>query len=251
MAPYLISLEGNIGSGKSTILDHLKEHLLYAGSRRIVYVDEPLAQWEKIKNDQGVSMLQLFYQDPKKYAFSFQMMAYISRLVNLEEAIERHPNCIIMMERSLMTDYHVFAKMLRETNEILPEEYAIYTQWFDHFNDYPMDALIYLQCSPETSLERCNKRNRTGESISLDYMTRVHDHHERWIRESHDNPILIIDNEDTSLDDALFCIEDFLMERVIPGDGLHEFVEMYSSYAYLKWALCGLIVSIIAFLQKT
>jgi deoxyadenosine/deoxycytidine kinase len=250
MAPYLISLEGNIGSGKSTILNHLKEHIHYAGSRRVVYVDEPLDQWEKIKNDQGVTMLELFYQNPKKYAFSFQMMAYISRLANLQEAIEKYPNCIIMMERSLMTDYHVFAKMLRESNDILPEEYAIYTQWFDYFNTTPMDALIYLQCSPETSLERSKQRNRTGESISLDYMTKVHDFHEAWIRENHYHPILMIDNEDTSLDDALFCIEDFLMERVIPNDGFDDFIEHYSSYAYIKMALCGLVISILALLQK-
>lgn len=252
MAPFLISLEGNIGSGKSTILNHLKNNLQVAGSRRIVYVDEPLDQWQRITNTENVNMLELFYKDPKKYAFSFQMMAYISRLANLQETVKRYPDHIIIMERSLLTDYHVFAKMLYDSGDLLPEEYAIYKTWFNHFNTLTMDALIYVHCTPETAHARCIERNRTGESISLEYMTKVHDQHEHWINEIDQRPLLTIDNEHTSIDDALFCIEDFLNEAVRPDDEIGHFMEhVYSSYAYTKLIFCWFLLNLLSLLKKT
>jgi deoxyadenosine/deoxycytidine kinase len=238
MAPFIVSIEGNIGSGKSTVMNHLKEHLTVIGNRSVVYVDEPLDQWMSIKNKDGVNMLELFYTDPKKYAFSFQMMAYISRLANLHNTIEKHPNNIIVMERSLLTDYNVFAKMLHESADLLDEEYAIYKMWFYHFNDIDMDALIYLQCSPEVSMERYTNRNRTGESLSLEYMTKVHERHEQWIHNMESRPLLIIDNEVSSIDDSLFAIEDFLNDMVCPHDEINHFMEnIYSSYIVSKLIL--------------
>jgi deoxyadenosine/deoxycytidine kinase len=250
MAPFLISLEGNIGSGKTTILNHLKSNLRVAGSRRIAYVEEPLDQWQSITNKENVSMLELFYKDPKKYAFSFQMMAYISRLANLQDAIKKYPNHIIFMERSLLTDYHVFAKMLHDSGDLLDEEYTIYKRWFSHFNNIQMDALVYIHCSPEVSHERCKNRNRTGETISLEYMTKVHERHEHWIHEIDNRPLLVVENDTTSIDDTLFCIEDFLDDLVIPDDSDHFMEKMYSSYAYSRLILLWFLVSVFSFLKK-
>jgi len=251
MAPFIVSLEGNIGSGKSTLMDHLKDHLKYVGSRSVVYVNEPLAQWESIKNKEGVGMLQLFYADPKKYAFSFQMMAYISRLANLQQTIVNHPNDIIVMERSLLTDYHVFARMLYDSTDLLEEEYAIYKTWFYHFNEIHMDALIYLECPPEVSLERCMKRNRPGESITLEYMTKVHERHEEWLQNLETRPLLIIENETSSIDDSLFAIEDFLTEMVCPHDEVNHFMQnIYSSYLITRFILGWFIFKVSSWLQK-
>ena len=72
----IFSIEGNIGSGKSTLFEELKN--VYSCIPNIVFLEEPVSEWEKIKNKQGEPMLQLFYRDPKKYSFSFQMMAFIS-----------------------------------------------------------------------------------------------------------------------------------------------------------------------------
>jgi deoxyadenosine/deoxycytidine kinase len=250
MAPFIISLEGNIGAGKSTVLNHLKNNLHAAGSRKIVYVDEPLQQWESITSKNGETMLELFYKDSTKYAFSFQMMAYISRLANLQEVVKKYPNHIIMMERSLMTDYHVFAKMLYESGNLLTEEYEIYKRWFNHFNTVHIDAIIYLRCEPEVSWERCKQRNRSGETISLDYMTKVHEKHETWINNNELRPLLVIDNETTEIDDVLFCIEDFLDDIVYPLDVDNFMERMYSSYAFTKMILYWFIFSVCMFLKK-
>lgn len=251
MAPILISIEGNIGAGKSTLLDHMKQHLKVAGARRIVYVDEPVSEWNTITDTNNRTMLELFYENPKKYAFSFQMMAYISRLANMQKAIKSHPNHIILMERSLLTDYHVFAKMLHDKGDLLPEEFSIYKKWFDHFNTIPMDGLIYLECSPEVALERCQKRNRPGETISLEYLQELHDQHENWIHEVETRPYLHINNTTTDLDDALFAVEDFLEETSLYTDDMGYFVNhLYSSYSYSKLVLCLFFLSLLSFLKK-
>ena len=49
----IISIDGNIGSGKSTILKHLREHLL--GNKNFVFVDEPINEWAKII-DNGITI---------------------------------------------------------------------------------------------------------------------------------------------------------------------------------------------------
>ena len=74
----IISIEGNIGSGKSTLLENLKEK--YKDDNKMVFLDEPVKLWNNIKDKNGMTMLEKFYSDQDKYSFSFQMMAYISRL---------------------------------------------------------------------------------------------------------------------------------------------------------------------------
>ena len=71
----IITIEGNIGSGKSTLLAHLKEK--YENNTNIIFLREPVDEWECIKDKEGVTMLEKFYSDQKTYSFSFQMMAYI------------------------------------------------------------------------------------------------------------------------------------------------------------------------------
>jgi len=213
--PFVVSIEGNIGSGKSTIINALKSTNTIEGVP-VVYVDEPVKQWEDIKNKDGKNMIELFYENPSRYSFAFQMMAYISRLTLLKDAIETHPNSIIITERCLQTDYNVFAKMLYEQGTLLEEEYAIYTKWFDAFaKDSAISAIVYVYCDPEVSFERCKKRNRTGESIPLEYLVRCHQKHEDWIQGQTD-PIdtLIIDNNTTELPGALFSIHTFISNLV-------------------------------------
>jgi deoxyadenosine/deoxycytidine kinase len=119
----IISIEGNIGSGKSTLLAHLKETC-----PNVVFVKEPVDEWEKIRDENGVSMLEKFYADQTKYSFSFQMMAYISRLKILRDTIRNNGDrpLTIITERSLNTDKMVFAKMLYDQGKIEDVKYQIY-----------------------------------------------------------------------------------------------------------------------------
>ena len=78
------SIEGNIGSGKSTLIKMLKEK---NDKKNIVFIPEPVNEWDKIKDDSNITVLQRFYENKDKWSFSFQMMAYISRLAQLKHFI--------------------------------------------------------------------------------------------------------------------------------------------------------------------
>ena len=181
-SPLLVSLDGNIGSGKSTTWTMLKE--AYKGRDDVHFVEEPVDSWRHIKDGAGVPILTNFYKDKKAYAFRFQMMAYISRLALLRQTVREHAGrCrVIITERSVETDRNIFARMLYDSGDIEHDEYTIYNMWFDEFvRDLPVAGLVYIHAAPETCLERINKRGREGESIPLEYVQKCHDYHESWI----------------------------------------------------------------------
>ena len=182
----IITIEGNIGSGKSTLLEHLKKKY---NSNDIVFLKEPVDEWENIKDENGNTILQKFYADQKTYSFSFQMMAYISRLSLLKEAVEKNPNAIIITERSLETDKMIFAKMLYDSGHIQNIEYQIYSKWFECFaNDYPINKVVYVNSSPEICFSRIHERSRLGESeIPLNYLISCDDYHKNMIKTFSEN----------------------------------------------------------------
>ena len=179
-----ISIEGNIGSGKSTLIEELKQRF-----PTMIFVDEPVKDWELIHDTNGVTMLQKFYEDKHTYSFPFQMMAFISRLKLLRKARRENPNAIIITERSLYTDKLVFAKMLFEKGFIEDVNYKIYLTWFDEFAiDCPIDKIIYVKTDPEICFERINKRARLGEdSIPFDYIQECNKYHENMLTQSLSN----------------------------------------------------------------
>ena len=180
--PLLVSIDGNIGSGKSTTWDLLKE--AYKGRDDVHFVEEPVVSWNNVKDGAGVPILTNFYKDPKSFAFRFQMMAYISRLALLRQTVrENSGRCrVIITERSVDTDRNIFAKMLYDSGDIAHDEYTIYNMWFDEFvRDLPVAGLVYIRADPETCMQRINKRSREGETIPLEYVQKCHDYHDAWI----------------------------------------------------------------------
>ena len=122
----LITVQGNIAAGKSTLVKELQRQ--YAGNARVCFLQEPVDEWENIKNADGESMISLFYGNQEKYGFSFQMMAYISRLASLKRAISAGYD-VVISERSLETDRQIFAKMLYDDGKIEDVNYQIYLKW--------------------------------------------------------------------------------------------------------------------------
>jgi deoxyadenosine/deoxycytidine kinase len=187
----IISIEGNIGSGKSTLLEHLKEY--YKNNHNVIFLREPVDEWVSIKDKNGNTMIEKFYENQEKYSFSFQMMAYISRLSILRETLrnqEQANNVIIITERTLYTDKHVFAKMLYDQDKIEDVNYQIYNKWFNEFaNCYPINDIIYVKTDPINCYHRINKRARSGEEvIPLSYLEDCHKYHEQFLEyENEDN----------------------------------------------------------------
>ncbi len=204
---YIISVEGNIGSGKSTLIKYMKENLKDIDNVPVVYLPEPVHLWESIKSEDGKNMIEKFYENQEKYSFSFQMMAYISRLQIFKEAMIANPNSIIITERCLLTDYNIFAKMLYESNKMLKEEYEIYKKWFSYFNEIEINRFIYIKTEPEVSCNRCVKRNRSGENnISLEYLRKCSQMHDDWFAHQKDN-VYVIDGNMDMLTTNLYDIE--------------------------------------------
>lgn len=174
----LISIEGNIGSGKSTIIDFLKS----LNNENIVFVDEPVDEWLKIKSNKK-NALELFYEDQSKNAFWFQVLAYITRLRNLLETVKKNPNKIIITERSIYTDKYVFAQMLFEDGHISDIEFQTYNYWFDTFEKQTrIDIVLYVNTNPEECMNRIHTRNRPEETkIPLEYLQNCHKKHKDWI----------------------------------------------------------------------
>lgn len=206
---YIFSIEGNISAGKSTFLKRLKLSLTDIYNLPVIYLEEPIDEWESIMNKDGTNMIQLFYSDTKRYAFAFQMMAYISRLKLIQDTIRENPKSIIITERCLLSDYNIFATMLYESGDLLAEEFSIYKKWFNHFA-FPITGIIYMKCTPELAHERCISRNRTGETISLEYLTNCHNKHEEWMTNETIPILTICANEYTDLSE----IRDFIFEEI-------------------------------------
>jgi deoxyadenosine/deoxycytidine kinase len=182
----IVSIEGNIGSGKSTLLSNLREY--YANNSNVVFLKEPVDEWEKIKDENGETILKKFYADQEKYSFPFQMMAYVSRLKVLRDTLKtikndtHDKNIIIITERSLYTDKMVFAKMLYDSKKIEHVNYQIYLNWFDTFSDeFPVNKVVYVQTSPDKCYQRIVKRSRTGENIPLEYLTSCSNYHDNML----------------------------------------------------------------------
>jgi deoxyadenosine/deoxycytidine kinase len=199
----IISIEGNIGSGKSTLLEHLREK--FRDAENIVFLKEPLDEWETIRDSTGNTILEKFYANQEKYSFAFQMMAFISRLALLKKTtseIDLNKKTIIFTERSLYTDKYVFAKMLYDTKKIEDVEYQIYEKWFDCFvKDFPVDMIIYMDTSPEMCHCRILKRSRIGEDvIPLEYLDDCHQYHTDMFSKEMKSPMIRLNgNIDTEI----------------------------------------------------
>lgn len=182
--PFLVSIEGNIGAGKSTILEHLESYMKNNGNHKILFLKEPLDIWEQFHDENGHTILEKFYKNQKRYAFTFQVMAYITRLSLLKNAIKENPDVeIIIIERSLCADKNIFMNMLHDDGIVEPMEFSIYNKWYSEFiKDYRVDAVIYMDSDPETCANRINKRNRTGEDgIPINYLQKCKNYHSKWL----------------------------------------------------------------------
>jgi len=184
-------IEGNIGSGKTTLINKLKSNNNYE------VIEEPVSTWLSIKGDNDKNLLGLFYEDPTRYAYLFQTMVFKTRLQSLD-----HPQVkpFRFSERSVWTDKYVFGISCIESGKMNNLEKNCYYTWFDwleeKFNPKP-DGIIYVKTSPEKCLERIKHRHRSEEdSIPLDYLKELDDRHNNWILNWDKTPVLVIDNEE-------------------------------------------------------
>lgn len=175
-----IYIEGNIGTGKTTFLDFISQ--LYPHDS-VVY--EPVDQWIATTDTDNTNILDKFYSDQERWAFTFQMNSFISRIKTISKAPKTK---IKFIERSVFTDKICFAKNCYENGKMTKLEYGIYDNWHswlcEKFDVKPR-YFIYLRTTPEISEERIKKRSRNEESdIPIEYLRQLHKLHEEWMEDN-------------------------------------------------------------------
>ena len=189
----LVTIEGNIGGGKSTMIGHLRE--LYPNYK---IIDEPVDQWLGMKDSDGKSLLELFYTDKKRWSYTFQNCAFITRYLSAYEALSKPitEDTVYVSERGILTDRYVFATMLRDDGYLSDIEWTLYTKWFDHFKSLvKAQGIIYITTDAHICKERIGIRGRTGEDgIPQEYLDELGMYHERWL-EATDVPVLRISSD--------------------------------------------------------
>jgi deoxyadenosine/deoxycytidine kinase len=184
----IIYIEGNIGSGKSTLVERLQNY----NNDEFEFLTEPCDEWISTEinvndnNNNKQSMLETYYKDQKHKAALFQIYALFTRLKKLIMCILKTDKKVIVYERSPLSDKNCFAKMNQNNGNIDEFDSIVYYEIFNFFNKLTNlikpDRIIYLQLSPERCLERIIERQRGAEcSITLDYLTKLHNLHEEWL----------------------------------------------------------------------
>ncbi|ABF82059.1 hypothetical protein MIV029R [Invertebrate iridescent virus 3] len=159
---YVISIEGIIGSGKSSLMDQLKRHYTCH--------QEPLHDW---------SLLQPFYDDMERYAspFQFQVLFSFHKLYSTIKNV----NDVVILERCPWSSRNIFTKMLVQDGFISPQEYELYMSFYDRLA-FTTNLHIYLKVDPTVAFDRILKRNREAEkTLQYDYLVRLNHQYEAEI----------------------------------------------------------------------
>ncbi len=195
--PYIVALEGNIGAGKSTILEKMRQKHSQQDSEtdkyfgkiaasQIVFMPEPVDIWTSVcDSTTGESILEKFYKDPKQYAFAFQVMVYNTHLEAFRKVVNENPECALLIcERSIDAGRHIFAEMLYDDGMIDDVCFKVYKNLYEStLGEFHLDAVLYLDVTPEICFERVGKRAREGEElIPFEYLAKCDRYYKKWLK---------------------------------------------------------------------
>ncbi|UAY51444.1 deoxynucleoside kinase [Ferruginibacter albus] len=172
-----ITIEGNIGAGKTTLAHMLSKHF---NARLILeqFADNPF--------------LPKFYENPQQYAFPLELFFMAERYKQLKELLQTKD----MFQNITVSDY-LFTKCLLFAKVNLPdEEFRLYQKLFDIINPQIVqpDILIYLHAPVNRLQQNIKSRNRTYEqAISNSYLFNLQETYTQYIKQ-HNIKTLFIDS---------------------------------------------------------
>ena len=179
---FTVALQGNIGSGKSSLLAALRDHPAAAGA---VLVPEPVAEWEP--------WLRRYYGgrsaaapafpdvgtppgggDGRALGLQLQVLASLHRKRRELPLSAR----LVIFERSPISSRKLFVERMMEKGEMDDLEKDLYDNIYATLGWAPT-VDVYLRCPPATCLRRIRERGRTSEnSIELPYLEELHQKHD-------------------------------------------------------------------------
>lgn len=153
-----VSIEGNIGSGKSTVISRICQEL------RLPMFLEPVDSWKE--------WLTLYYQDSDRWGFSMNLNVLMS-------FHKWHDNNFLgIYERSPLSNRYVFT----ELQKLNPLEQKLFEEVYEQLAWVP-DVVIYIRTDPEVSMERMQKRARECENgVPFEYLKAIHEKYEKMFK---------------------------------------------------------------------
>ena len=96
-------------------------------------------------------MLELYYKEPTRWGFTFQIYAIFTRIKKLQEAYERYPDKLKISERSILADKYVFSELMKDSGYMNETEFEVFKSLYGSFESMTSEEktkIIYLRCSP-------------------------------------------------------------------------------------------------------
>jgi deoxyadenosine/deoxycytidine kinase len=177
--PRYIGVAGNIGAGKSTLVDFLRYRF------DLTPFHEP--------NADNPFMVD-FYADMKRWAFHSQIY-FLTHKFRLHQQLTDHPGTVVQ-DRTIYEDAEIFAENLYRTGQMTADENAIYRSLYDGIvrTLRPPDLMIYLRATVRTVRRRIKHRGRPEEqALPLNYIKRLHTLYEDWFERYDRSPTLVIE----------------------------------------------------------
>jgi deoxyadenosine/deoxycytidine kinase len=194
-----IAIAGNMGSGKSTLVDFLAR----------TYGVSPFYE----PNDEN-PYLPDFYRDMKRWAFRSQLY-FLSNKFRLHQELDRAPG-VVALDRTIFEDAEIFATALHQMRKIDKRDWQTYWGFYQAILDAikPPDLMIYLRCSMRTLRQRIKLRGRAMEQdVPLAYLKRLERLYEDWIGSYEMSDVLVLETDKLDyINDLIHRLD--VMERI-------------------------------------
>ena len=177
-----IAVAGNIGVGKSTLVEMICNRL----DCQPFY--EPVTENPYISD---------FYKDMGTWSFHSQIF-FLTHRLRIHQELVRSSGSVIQ-DRSIYEDAEIFAHNLFVQGTLSERDYTTYRSLYRTLAEYlpPPDLMIYLRASVPTLLKRIALRNRDYErKIAPEYLTHLNDLYENWINHFTMCPVLTVPADD-------------------------------------------------------
>lgn len=177
-----IAVAGNIGAGKSTLVEFLSRQ----------YDLRPFFE----PNDDNPYMKD-FYADMKAWAFHSQLY-FLSAKLRLHQQLG-HVEEAIIQDRTIYEDAEIFAENLYRQRKMSRRDYVTYRRLYEAIIEQlrPPSLMIYLRCGMKTLKKRIKLRGRPEEqAIPRIYLQRLQDLYEEWFDRYDLSETLVIDTDE-------------------------------------------------------
>jgi deoxyadenosine/deoxycytidine kinase len=200
-----IAIAGNIGAGKSSLLDFL------TGTYDVLPFYEP--------NDAN-PYLPDFYRDMRRWAFPSQLFFLASKF-RIHQQADRASG-VVIQDRTIFEDAEIFATALHQMRKIDQRDWNTYWAFYQSILEaiQPPDLMIYLRCSMRTLRRRIRMRGRAMEqAIPLSYLKRLERLYEAWIADYDLGEVLVLDSDRLDFVSDLIDRQDVRsrIEQVMPA----------------------------------